>query len=95
MALIKISNLNADLSASESFLTELQPTDSSQIFGGTSYGYGYKKKGDDDNDDDDDDNDDNKKGYKYSNDDDNKKGYKYSKGGYGSYQRHYRRSFCH
>ena len=66
MALIKISNLNADLSASESFLTELQSTDSSQIFGGTSYGYGYKKKGDDDdNDDDDDDNDDDDNGYGY------------------------------
>jgi len=44
MALIKISNLNADLSASESFLTELQLTDSSQIFGGTSYGHGGKEK---------------------------------------------------
>jgi hypothetical protein len=45
MALITISNLNADLSASDSFLTELQATDSSQIFGGSSHGGGYEKEG--------------------------------------------------
>jgi hypothetical protein len=45
MALITISNLNADLSASDSFLTELQATDSSQIFGGSNYGGGYEKEG--------------------------------------------------
>jgi hypothetical protein len=46
MALIEISDLNAagsDLFAgSDSFLNELETTDTNQIFGGT-YGYGYKK----------------------------------------------------
>lgn len=43
MALIKISNLTAESTAtSDSFLTELQAADSSQIFGGTSYGYEYE-----------------------------------------------------
>ena len=45
MALITISNLNADLSASDSFLTELQATDSSQVFGGSNYGGGHEKGG--------------------------------------------------
>ena len=36
MALITIANLNTDsLVSSDSFLTELQATDSSQVFGGT------------------------------------------------------------
>jgi hypothetical protein len=45
MALITISNLTADLSAADSFLTELEATDSSQVFGGTNYGGGYEKEG--------------------------------------------------
>jgi hypothetical protein len=48
MAFIKISNLNSagtDLFASaESFLTELQPTDLTQIVGGGGYGCHGKKK---------------------------------------------------
>ena len=47
MALIEISNLKpagSDLFASaESFLTELEATDSSQIFGGGGHGGGSKK----------------------------------------------------
>lgn len=47
MALIEISNLKptgSELFASEeSFLTELQPTDSSQIFGGGGHGGGSGK----------------------------------------------------
>jgi hypothetical protein len=45
MALIQISNLNSATStATDSFLTELQATDSSEVFGGSGdKGYGEKK----------------------------------------------------
>ena len=48
MALIQITDLNLAgselLAGAESFLTELQATDSSQIFGGGGYGYGGGSK---------------------------------------------------
>jgi nanoRNase/pAp phosphatase (c-di-AMP/oligoRNAs hydrolase) len=46
MALIQISNLNSATStATDSFLTELQATDTNEVFGGSGdKGYGEKKK---------------------------------------------------
>lgn len=45
MAAIEISNLNSVTStATESFLTELQTTDTTAVFGGSGY-KGYKNKG--------------------------------------------------
>ncbi|WP_309737889.1 MULTISPECIES: hypothetical protein [unclassified Chamaesiphon] len=77
MALITISDLNADLSASNSFLTELQATDSSQVFGGSNYGHGYDKK---------DKKDKKGKGHGYGGhgNDDKGKGHGYGYGGHGN-----------
>jgi hypothetical protein len=51
MAMIEISNLNNTLTNTDSFLTELQDTDSNQVIGGSGHGGGDDGgKGDDDND---------------------------------------------
>ena len=92
MALITIANLNTDsLVSSDSFLTELQATDSSQVFGGTGskkskvkshggygnggYGNGGYGNGGYGNGGDDDDNNGKGKGYGY--------GYGHGRKGYG------------